>query len=48
MADFRQLSANIPAAKSSKSCARVSNDDRKLFLQLRNGQETLGQGQAQP
>jgi hypothetical protein len=37
MAEFGQLSASIPAAKSSENCVKPFHGDRKLFLQLRKG-----------
>jgi hypothetical protein len=37
MAEFWQLSASFPAAKSSENCVKLSHGDRKLFLQLRKG-----------
>jgi hypothetical protein len=46
MAEIRQLSASFPTAQSSENCASISHDDRKLFLQLRTSQETLGCAQA--
>ena len=44
-AEIRQLSASFPTAKSSENCANISHDDRKVFLQLRRGQESLAPAQ---